>query len=35
VSNLKMADIRIFCDDDDRWVERKKNGGFHDKIKYA
>jgi hypothetical protein len=36
-SDLKKAQIRIFCDDDDRWVPRDENkgGGFIDKKKYA
>jgi hypothetical protein len=33
-NNLKRADIRIFCDNDNRWVARQA-GGFADLTKYA
>jgi hypothetical protein len=33
-NNLKRADIRIFCDNDNRWVARQA-GGFADLTKYT
>jgi hypothetical protein len=34
-STLERADIRMYCDNDDRWVPRKVGGGWEDNKKYA
>ena len=33
-SNLKKSEIRLFCDDDKRWVEKPPKG-WYDRTKYA
>ena len=34
-STLKSADIRMYCDNDDRWVPREVGGGWIDETKYV
>lgn len=35
VTDLKTSEIRLFCDNDQRWGSARRSGGWYDKVKYV